>query len=227
MMLGRTVVAAKRKNAPTVTLESFSEKRVFQRSGTTGSVPISGTWVSGTAAIEARVINADTSAEVAAWSTIVASPTGSTWSANFTIPQGGWYKIEVRRAGYPASVKQSPNRLAVGDIWLLAGQDQQARMSTLVNSAPTPDTLTVYRVSDGTWRLPGSFSGTGGNGGIRFLNLMRLHTGVPQAMIQASVDGTRIIDWQEGDSALVNAKSILADIGTIRGVLWHQGSADV
>ena len=227
MMLGRAAIAAKRKGSPTIVLSEFAEKRVFQRGTNTASVPLSGTWVGGTVPIEARVINAETSAEVATWATIVATPSGSTWTANLTVPQGGWYKIEVRRSGYPASTKQSSNRLGVGDVWLFAGQDQQGRMSSLVNSPPIADALTVYRVSDGTWRLPGSFSGTGGNGGIRFLNLMRQYTGVPQAMAQASVDGTRITDWEDGDPALTNAKSLLSALGTIRGVLWHQGSSDV
>jgi hypothetical protein len=227
MRLGRAVVAAKRKTTPTVVLTEFAEKRVFQRSGTSASVPLSGTWVTGAQAIEGRVINADTNAEIATWATIVASPTGSTWSGSLSVPQGGWYKIEVRRAGSTASVKRSTNRLGVGDIWLFAGQNQQALMSTLIGSAPTPDALTVYRVSDGTWRLPGTFSGTGGNGGIRFMNLMRQYTGVPQAMVNASVADTKISDWELTDTAMVAARSAISSIGTIRGVLWHQGGSDV
>ena len=227
MRLGRGVVAAKRKSSPTVVLAELPERRVFQRGTTTASVPLSGTWVGGTSGIEGRVINADTNAEVAAWSTIVANPTGSTWAGNLTVPQGGWYKIEVRRAGFSASVKTSANRLGVGDIWMLAGQNQQAFMSTLIGSPPAPDALTVYRVSDGTWQAPGTFSGTGGNGGVRFLNLMRTYTGVPQAIINASVADTRISDWDVNDPAMINARSILSSIGTIRGVLWHQGGSDV
>jgi hypothetical protein len=227
MMLGMAVVAGKRKNSFTVSLSEFAEKRVFQRGTNTASVPLSGTWVGGTAAIEGRVINADTAAEVSTWATIVANPTGSTWTGSLTVPQGGWYKIEVRRVGFSSSVKQSANRLGVGDVWMLAGESQQQLMSTLVNSAPTPDVLTVYRVSDGTWRLPGTFSGTGGDGGIRLLNLMRQYTGVPQALIQTSVADTRITDWEATDPAFVNAQSALAAVGTVRGILWHQGSSDV
>jgi len=227
MRLGRGVVAAKRKSSPTVVLSELPERRVFQRGTNTATIPLSGTWVGGTAGIEGRVINADTSAEVAAWSTIVANPTGSTWTGNLTVPQGGWYKIEVRRAGYTASAKTSVNRLGVGDIWMFAGQNQQALMSSLIGTAPAPDALTVYRVSDGTWRVPGTFSGTGGNGGIRFLNLMRTYTGVPQAMVNAAVADTRISDWDLDDPSMINARSILSSIGTIRGVLWHQGGSDI
>jgi hypothetical protein len=228
MKIGRAVVSAKRRTtAGTVAFTEVAEKRVFQRSTNTASVPLSGTWSGGTVGIEGRVLNADTLAEVSAWSTIVASPTGGSWSGSLTIPQGGWYKIEVRRTGNAASVKQSVNRLGVGDVWVFAGQSQQAFMSTLVGSPPTPDAFTVYRVSDGTWRLPGSFSGTGGNGGIRFLNLMRTYTGVPQAMANVSVTDTKISDWELTDPAMVTARSTLSALGTVRGVLWHQGGSDV
>lgn len=227
MKLGRGVVAAKRKSSPTVVLSELPEKRVFQRDTNTASVPLSGAWVGGTSGIEARVINADTSAEIATWSTIVANPTGSTWTANLTVPQGGWYKIEVRRAGFSVSTKTSVNRFGVGDVWMFAGQNQQALMSSLVGIAPSPDALTVYRVSDGTWRVPGTFSGTGGNGGIQFLNLMRTYTNVPQAMVNVAVADTKISDWELNDPAMINARSVLSSIGTIRGVLWHQGGSDV
>jgi hypothetical protein len=227
MMLGQSVSAAKRKSTPTVALTEIADRRVFQRGTTSASVPIAGTWTSGTQAIQARIINADTLAEVVTWTTIVNSPTGSTWSGNITVPQGGWYRVEVRRSGLTGTTKRSANRLGVGDIWLFAGQSQQARMSTLVGTPPTAHTLTVYRNSNGLWQAPGEFSGTGGNGGIRFMNLMQQYTGVPQAMAQTSVEGTAITDWEDTDTAFVNAKNRLNAIGTIRGILWHQGGTGI
>lgn len=227
MMLGRAVIAASGSNSPSVALAEPPERRVFQRGTTTASVPLSGTWVAGTAGIEGRVINDDTSAEVAAWATIVANPTGSTWSGNLTVPQGGWYRVEVRRTGVTASVKTSANRFGVGDVWMFAGESQQLLMNTLVGTAPTPDDFAVCRVSDGTWRVPGTFAGTGGNGAIRFLNLMRTYTGVPQALVNASVSGTAISDWELADSAMVAARDYISSIGTLRGILWHQGNSDI
>lgn len=227
MILAKSVISAKRKSTPTVVLTEIAEKRVFQRNTTSFSVPLSGTWSGGNQAIQARVIAASNSAEVVAWTTVVNTPTGGTWTGNITVPQGGWYRIEVRRSGLTGSVKRSANQFAVGDIWLFAGQSQMARMSTLVGSPPTPDSLTVYKNSNGTWQSPGSFSGTGGNGGIRFLNLMRQYSGVPQAMVNTSVEGTPITDWENTDTAFVNAKGALFAIGNVRGILWHQGGSDI
>lgn len=231
MMLGQAVVSAKRKSSPTVVLSEIADRRIFQRGTTTATVPISGTWSTGTQAIEARVIDATTSAQVVAWTTVVASPTGSTWSGSLTVPQGGWYKIEVRRAGLAGSVKQGANRIGVGDIWLFAGQSQQLGMSGFWDNPPTPDALTVYANSDGSWMLPGEYTGpeggTAGNGGKRFLNLMRQYTGVPQAIVQTSVASTAITDWEETDTAFVNAKNRLQAIGTIKGILWHQGGTGI
>jgi hypothetical protein len=227
MMLGQAVAAAKRKSTPTIALTEIPDRRVFQRGTNSATVPLAGTWVSGTQAIQARVINADTLTEVVTWTTIVNSPTGSTWSGNITVPQGGWYRVEVRRFGLTGTTKRSANRLGVGDIWLFAGQSQQARMSTLVGNPPTAHALTVYRNSNSLWQAPGEFSGTGGNGGIRFMNLMQQYTGVPQAMAQTSVEGTAITDWEDTDTAFVNAKNSLSAIGAIRGILWHQGGTGI
>ena len=56
---------------------------------------------------------------------------------------------------------------------------------------------------------------------------MREYTGVPQAMINTSVEGTAITDWEATDSAFVNAKGALFAIGSVRGILWHQGGTGI
>lgn len=226
MMLAKAAVSVRRKASASVNLNQLQDRRVYQRSGTSVSLPLSGTYTGASAAIQARVITDPGSTEVVAWTTVAASPTGGTWSGSLSVPQGGWYKVQVRR-GTTGAAKTGTTKFSVGDVWLFAGQSQQARMSTLVGSPPTPDSLTVYRNSNGMWQAPGEFSGTGGNGGIRFLNLMREYTGVPQAMAQTSVEGTAITDWEAADTAFVNAKNRLQAIGAVRGILWHQGGTGI
>lgn len=226
MMLAKTAVSVRRKASASVNLNQLQDRRVYQRSGSSFTLPLSGTYTGASTAIQARIINDADGTQVVGWTTVSASPTGGTWSGSISVPQGGWYKVQVRR-GTAGAAKTGTTKFSVGDVWLFAGQSQQARMSTLSASPPTPDSLTVYRNSNGLWQSPGEFAGTNGNGGIRFLNLMRQYTGVPQAMAQTSVEGTPITDWEATDTAFVNAKNRLQAIGSVRGILWHQGGSDI
>lgn len=149
------------------------------------------------------------------------------WSGTLTVPQGGWYKLQYRLSGDPTAVHTAINKFGIGDIWMMAGEGQQARMSTLVNVPPAPDSKTVYFISGTTWTSPGVTAGTGGNGGIKFLNLMRQATNVPQALIQVSVEGTAITDWEVGDAAYNTAVGRLTAVVNLSGILWHQGGTGI
>ncbi len=249
MTIGSVVASARRKasgGAVRVAAAEIPSRRVFQRASGTASVPLSGTISGQLSAVSARIINAATSVEVVAWTQVYnpsvstgdfsfefssdfaggVDPAGS-WSGTLTVPQGGWYKAQYRLAADPSAVFTGVNVFGVGDVWMFAGQSQQARMSTLVNAAPAPDDLTAYFTGGTAWSLPGAVAGTGGNGGIRFLNVMRSQTGVPQAILQVSVEGTAITDWEPADTAYTTAISRLTQLDRIAGVLWHQGGTGI
>ena len=158
MMLAKTAVVVKRKASASVNLNQLQDFRVYQRSGTSFSVPLSGTYTGGSAAIQARVITDLGSTEVVAWTTVSASPTGGTWSGSISVPQGGWYRVQVRR-GTGGAAKTGTTKFSVGDVWLFAGQSQQARMSTLSSSPPIPDSMTAHKTSNGKWQKPGTDGG--------------------------------------------------------------------
>jgi|GEM_PF-6799882 len=149
------------------------------------------------------------------------------WNGTLTVPQGGWYKLQYRLDEDPAAVYTAANTVAVGDVWMLAGQSQQNRMSILVNAPPTPDDRTAYYTGAADWTLPGVVAGTGGNGVVRFLNLMVSYTTVPQAVVQVSVDDTAITDWEAGDPAYLTAVTRLTSLGAVSGILWNQGGTGI
>jgi hypothetical protein len=229
MMLGGAVAARRRQTAAIVRVAAaeLPANRVYQRSSGVSLVPLSGTYTGAASAVSARVIDAVTSVEAKTWTTVAAAPTGNTWSGTLSVPQGGWYRIQYRLAAETTAIYTAVNQFGVGDIWMFAGQSQQARMSTLSSFPPTPDTRTVYFISGTTWTVPGVTAGTNGNGAITFLNRMRATTTVPQACIQVSVEGTAISDWEVSDAAYTTAISRLTSVGEIAGVLWHQGTSDV
>jgi hypothetical protein len=263
--------AARRRTAagaPRVTAAEVPLRRVYQRAAGSASVPLSGTYTGAASAVQARVIDAATSAQVVGWTTVftpgsqssvkefsnefstefapaavsqvsdfssdfssdfgggVAADSG-TWTGSLAVPQGGWYKFQIRLFSEQAAVVTASNFFGVGDVWMFAGQSQQARMSTLVNAAAAPDSHTVYFIGGTTWNTPGVTAGTGGNGGITFLNLMREVTNVPQAICQVSVEGTAITDWESGDSPYNTAISRLGSLTAVAGILWHQGGTGI
>jgi concanavalin A-like lectin/glucanase superfamily protein/carbohydrate esterase-like sialic acid-specific acetylesterase len=149
------------------------------------------------------------------------------WSGALSVPQGGWYRLQYRMEVTPAAVHTATNTFGVGDVWMLAGESQQARLSTLISTPPTPDDRTAVFTRGTSWSLPSTVAGMGGNGIIRFLNLMAAATNVPQGCVQVSVDGTAITDWEAGDGAYLNASTRLTELGTVAGILWHQGGPDI
>jgi carbohydrate esterase-like sialic acid-specific acetylesterase len=211
----------------TVSLADLINKRVYQRQSNIAAIPLSGTYTSTPGSIEARLISDDGVTEVSGWIAVATSLAGGTWSGSLTAPQGGWYKVQVRPQTNATNVATSGNIIGVGDIWLFVGQSQQAMMSTDSASPPAADSRVVYFDGTSTWASPGTIAGTNGNGGIRFLNLMRSTTGVPQAIIPGATPETAITDWEETDTAYTTARSKLVAAGSVAGILWHQGGTGV
>jgi hypothetical protein len=221
--------AARRRNVivgtGTIALSQVAARRVYQRIGAASPVPLSGSYTGTPTAVEARVIDSATFAVVQDWAVAAPSPSGGTWSGSISVPQGGWYKIQVRflNAG---QIVTGTTQWGVGDVWVFAGAAQQRRMSTAVDAPPTPDDRTA--VFDGAaWALPGVLANSSGNGVIRFLNLMAAATGVPQAVLQTATDSASIADWEAADPAYTAAASALTSLGRVGAILWHQGSGDI
>src|SRR5690606_8394319 len=65
------------------------------------------------------------------WATIDSTPGGGTFSGNLTIPQGGWYNIEVRAvdgSGTMIASSRGTNKWGVGMIILAIGQSNMVGM---------------------------------------------------------------------------------------------------
>ena len=84
---------------PIHAVNDFANYRVFQRDigGTSKSVTISGTYSNmNWNRVDARVLQHRHQYEVVDWTTIDSTPGGGTFSGILTVPQGGWYNIEIR-----------------------------------------------------------------------------------------------------------------------------------
>ncbi len=122
-------------------VNDFPNYRVFQRDigGTSKNVTLSGTYTNLTwSRVEARLLGHGTNTPVANWATIDSTPGGGTFSGSLSVPQGGWYNIEVRaldEAGSVIGAGRGTNKWGVGLNILCIGQ------SNLTGTGPPPYTV--------------------------------------------------------------------------------------
>ncbi len=140
----------------TIAVNDFASYRVFQRDigGDSKSVPVSGTYSNMSwARVEARVLEHGTSTQITGWTTIDSTPGGGTFSGNLTVPQGGWYNIEVRALDGSDQVlgtDRGNNKWGVGMIILAIGQSNMSGRGVAPFTAAASD-LAVNYSNAGTW----------------------------------------------------------------------------
>ena len=140
----------------TIAVSDFADYRVFQRDigGMSKSVTISGTYSNmDWRRIEARVLRHATDMVVVDWTTIDATPGGGTFSGGLTIPQGGWYNIEVRALDSSGSViasSRGTHKWGVGMIILVIGQSNMSGRGQPPFTVATSD-LAVNYSNAGVW----------------------------------------------------------------------------
>jgi hypothetical protein len=129
---------------------------VFQRDirGTSKSVTVNGTYSSmNWNRVEARVLRHSTNTPVVDWTTIDSTPGGGTFSGGLTVPQGGWYNVEIRAldgAGSVIGSSRGTHKWGVGMLILCIGQ------SNMVGNGQPPFTiansdLAVNYSNSGRW----------------------------------------------------------------------------
>ncbi len=140
----------------TIAVNDFPNYRVFQRDigGTSKRVTISGTYSNmNWNRVDARVLQHGTTATVVDWTTIDSTPGGGTFSGNLTVPQGGWYNVEIRALDAAGSVIGSSHgtkKWGVGMIILCIGQSNMSGHGQPPFTIATSD-LAVNYSNAGIW----------------------------------------------------------------------------
>ena len=94
-----------------ITLTDFADGRIFQRQGTRADIVVSGTYTGSLQAIEARVVQSDTQAQIVPWRVIDPAPANGIFVGRLTkVPQGGWYSLQVRSQGNHRIMANGRNR---------------------------------------------------------------------------------------------------------------------
>lgn len=167
---------------------------------------------------------------------------------------GGWYRLEVRRAGAESPVAVV-ERVGMGELFVVAGQSNSANHGE-ARQAPASDRV-VTLAPDGSWRVasdpqPGA-SGDGGSFQPPLGDLLEARFGVPVGFVCCGIGATSVREWLpagdrfptpptlnrrvreradgawESDGAafamLVARMEQCGEEG-FRAVLWHQGESD-
>lgn len=176
-----------------LTATDQTANRIFQRAAGTSakSITFAGTYTgSAPATIEIKIVNASGGATVQDWTALSsATIAGGNWSGTLSVPQGGvWYNFLARSKDSGGAVletaAQSSNSWGVGIVFATIGSSNMRYWFAQSSSPPVTSTLTKM--------YSGSWAAVGGNGAIRFANLVQTGTGLLVGMMNYGVDGSAI-----------------------------------
>lgn len=235
----------------------FENYQVLQRDigGDSKTVTISGTYDGVKADVEARIVSADDGSEIVPWTMTELS--GSSFSSEITIPQGGWYKLELRASDENGIIKElSPeNKFGVGINILCIGQSNMVGTGALANNtSANTDGRTSYteandlaaNFSNGTWKhLKDPYDDNAGSMIPSLANELTEQYGIPIGFVPAAASGAGLAvdpdnkwpnwitrfedDHYKYDSLNIYGRSLqrAKDAGGVELIIMNQGEHDV
>lgn len=232
-------------NASVIAITEQAADRVFQRVGTSKTITFAGVYTGSVTNVEIQIIDAGSSAVLVAWATLVASPSGGTFSGALSVPQyDGWMKWQVRFSNNHAVIATSTNQFGVGALILLTGQSNVSNMWELKLTNTTPNANTRRYRGNG-WKTvnAASVSGEiaypaaqGGEGIVQLVNSMHSLLGVNIGVLEYAVSGTHSSAWAQGGAQYVQTAGpgasapfgiTYADVGGDCELQFHgQGEGD-
>lgn len=228
-------------NIDALTIVTPVQYKVFQRSGTTGTIYITGTYNGTPTSIEARFNGGS-------WATIVASPSGGAFSGSLTSQAQGQGLLEVRYTN-DTSKSDSVSDVGIGDVFLVAGQSNASGRGSSNQSYSHASLKATLFGNDYVWKnltdpfdsasnqvdtvSSDSSPAASGSWVPPLATLIMANQSVPVAFIPAPLGGTSITQWQPGANHQ-NRSTLYGSMvyrglqitGGIKAVLWWQGETD-
>ena len=207
-----------------IAMDEIADQRIFQRIGNAAAVAIGGAYA-GTIPgnVQARVLRGAT--VIKDW-TDLNGPVigGGSWTGTLIdVPEGGMYRIEVRSRTSDGTVLASAAGTAewgVGDIYGLIGASSAERWFTIGTGYAPHALLKTY---DGSWKV----AATMGAAAVTFGNQAIADSGVPVAIMDYGVGGTRLSQWISTTNASYAAfAAALAAVGPIKAAFIVVGMND-
>ena len=232
----RTVMPAYKKASATtpvsIAVTDFGDGRIFQRTGRSADIFVSGSYTGAPGAIEARVVYDRTHDEVVAWTVIDATPQNGIYVGIIPdVPQGGWYNIQVRSSANPVVLTGGAHRWGVGILVACLGQSNMKEWFH-TGSDLRPHAL-LRKYNSNNWTELGRM----GNAAIAFGNRITERLNIPVGLLDFAVNGSGLrkeANWGTGyweDTARHSIyNQFVAGVSKVGGavefVVWIQGEAD-
>lgn len=245
------------------TYGGLQDWRLFQR-GPAGdaSVPVAFSYTAAVPVrLEVRVVDAGTNAALPGHdfvdhtANLDAAPTGGTGEITLAgVPEGGNYDVQARLIDpNDESIlgEDSVVEIAVGDVFLAAGQSNMVGSSGTIDPVETPSPDVHLFGNDYVWKQATEpmddatnqldrISSSGGAAHslmLRFGKEIAAATGIPVGIIPAPQGGTNLFNQWQRNAADPSARGTLYGSSIhrvqiqnyehpIRGVLWYQGESD-
>jgi len=215
-----------------IAVTDFDDGQIFQRRGNSAKIVISGTYTGMLAGVEVRVVSAGSSEVIVPWILIDETPKNGIFMGVMpSVPQGGWYRLQVRDSENHAITSRGHNRWGVGILVACLGQSNMKEWFYIGDSLKGHPLLRKYTA--GGWTELGG----NGHGAIAFGNRIIERLGIPVGLLDFSKNGSGLrkeADWGTGyweDTAPGSIYSRLVSGVTGAGgflefVIWIQGEAD-
>lgn len=218
--------------SPDLTLADIQPGRIFQRQGKGADIVVTGTYTGISGPVEARVVISGSNAPAVPWTVVDGSPENGLFTGILRqVPQGGWYRLQVRSGLTPGVVKEGRNPWGVGMLVACIGQSNMREWFHTGNDhQPSPMVMLYHK---GHWLRPE----TAGNGAISMGNRLAGALKIPIGLLDYSVNGTGLTakaEWGKGfwlDTGPYGiyrrfVDGVNAIGGVVEYVVWMQGEAD-
>jgi hypothetical protein len=167
------------------------------------------------------------------WASVKPTVSGDVCSASVTIPAGGWYRLEVRRAG-DAKEAATVEPIGVGEVFLITGQSYAANCNEERLKVSEPQRrVACLDPKTGAWRIaddpqPGASEYKGG-GTIwpAFGDGLAAALELPVGFANVAWQGASSRQWMPGGNLHKSMVAAASGLGRCRAVLWQQGESDV
>lgn len=196
--------------------------RIYQQVSGVATITVTGTYIGGVTAIEARLVEHGTSTPVTGfdWTTVVGSPSGGTYTFDFDdVPTGsGWYQVQVRDT-VDGAISDVGGKVGVGELIACAGQSNMGRFFN-------PGSDTVNDLVRCTGNMFTGWETSSGSGPTQLGGVLASAFGCPIGFVNTHIDGTSIASWN-GSSSYTAAMAIFGPISTTYcALVFIQGEVD-
>ena len=236
-----------------LTVEDFGDHQVIQRDveNKNAVITVSGAVAAEDAAkVEARVMGYDAGQDAAAvvdWTEMTCDISAGTWSGSLTVPQGGWYRLEVRAVNADGAVLEETagtHKWGVGINILCIGQSNMVGQAQDKPRTEADDLVANYTRSGQWTHLVDPYDGAGGSLVPALGNSLVEELGIPVGFIPAADSGSGLHApnvghaenryWMyyntenPGDTTTLYGKALTRAkaAGGVELMVWNQGETD-